>query len=318
MPITPTTIDRIYQAQRAMCIVVALHLYMVSPSIAGVLSVTAELSPLNIELIDLDVSDGITPSFRWTQDRFTDEVERSARGQINLVQLPGTPTFSDPVRTQIEGDITITSGNGDLLATNFGNLQGSRLSLRRETTPGGGRLDASVDFNLAPSRRTFGSSYSGSTYTFELSPQTAVVFSATYTSSFFGSPLLDGRHHFLDTYAMLEVGILDLDTLFSFPDDPQIVPNTGDGSLGTFEKTLRFFPSINDQEFSTDFDVSLRFENDTDDVALPYFYSQIRGRLQDLTPAIPEPTSVSLFVIASSLMITINARLASSTKQTKD
>ncbi len=279
------------------------------------ISARIALGALNIQLTDLDPNDGVTPDFQWTQDAWTEEIERDASLRVADLNNPGL-MFSDPQRVHIAGDYQADlEGNPSFVETK-GDIQGLEVFLTMAPSAEAKTAFGFVGINLEPSRRFFAATdtspanYFGSNYTFEVTPNTAILFSAS-VSSVVSNFADDLDAHLAWTDAEMVVGNLESEEPEDFenpPFYPRVLdlssPNWNGSSrfsISTFASTGSMFEHV--QENSADSTLYAEYVNAHSEVANGYFYLEAGAQISTAAVIIPETSTVILAVVAGSGLV---------------
>lgn len=314
---------RVSQSAVIFCLVSLAIAASATTGRCGEVTARLTLGPIEVALIDLAPEDGIDPSFRWTQNAWTTEIEREAyffvRGRAGVAPTP----LSDPLRTSLAGDLVGAVPGEPSYATIFGDAAGMDLYLEVEPTETAQEGYASATFNLDPSRRFFTPSqsgtgmadYFGSDYTFEVSPQTAVIFSTTATGTVRNTtPNL--LAHQSNVYAYLHAGELMTEEPEGYidPFGNDWYPHVHDGSGVPGSATVNFavgnLISLVEglAENSRTRTLTRRFDNDSDDLGLGYFYLNAVASVRTAAVVVPEPGALAIGLLAITGALTMRRR----------
>jgi hypothetical protein len=298
----------------ALCSFVGTSIEILPAANGGELSTLLALGPINVSLVDLDPQDNISPHFRWTQNAWTNEIEREAYFHFLGVNRPGVSPlgFGDPRRTMLAGDIIASLPGEPSYAKVLGDAQGMEIYLEMAPGPTQQNAYGYANFNLDPTRRYFTAGQSGtgdpnffgSDYTFEVSAKTAIVFSmlATATVRNTTGALTS---HFGEVSAAMHAGILESEEPADYMDpsgfDWYPYVHDGSGIRGTavdnFRITNRLNISTGLPENNASRLLSVRYENLGATSGVGYFYVEATGRIVTAAVTVPEPRSAAIGLV---------------------
>jgi hypothetical protein len=317
------TLRSVPQSAVIVCVMAFTLVWSATTGWCGEVTARLSIGPIEVSLIDLAPDDGIDPSFRWTQNSWTTEIEREAyffvRGRAGVAPTP----LSDPLRTSLAGDLIGAVPGEPSYATIFGDAGGMDLYLEIEPTDTAEEGYADASFNLDPSRRFFTPSqsgtgmanYFGSDYTFEVSPQTAVIFSTTATGTVRNTtPNL--LAHQSSVYAAMHAGELMTEEPEGYidPFGNDWYPHVHDGSGVRGSATVNFavgnLISLVEglAENSRTRTLTRRFDNASDDLGLGYFYLNAVASVRTAAVVVPEPSALAIGLFAITGALTMRRR----------
>ena len=279
---------------------------------AGELTALVTLGPIEITLIDLAPEDGMAPSFRWTQNAWTGEIERQAYFHVNNVGS-GIAGFDNPLRTHLAGDMITTLPGEASYAQILGDLQGLEVFLTMAPGPTPRSAIGNAEFNLDPTARyhspggagTGEGLFFGSDYTFELSPHTAAVFTSVAHSTV-QNTTNELEAHRVSASAFLHAGYLesvkpaDYSNPFGIPWYPHVHDGSGVRDSGRDSFSISNSPTFTTwvAENSATQTLSVRFDNATNSGGAGYFYAGARAQIDTAAVTVPEPSSVFTSILA--------------------
>jgi hypothetical protein len=216
-----------------------------------------------------------------------------------LVQVPRG-------QSHLAGDIVASVPGEPNYAKVLGAAQG--MEIYAELAPGATDRDAYsfASFNLDPSRRFFTpDDYFGSNYTFEVSPNTAAVFS-TMMTGVVQNTTPDLFSHSATVRASLTAGVLLAEAPDGYisPDGYPWYPYVHDGSGDPGTATDSFYvttrPSIAEglAMNSGTRTLSMRYDNAAGSPGRGYFYLEAQAVVRTAAVVVPEATAAALALVA--------------------